>query len=213
MGAYYIFLLGDWGGGKRTKLRVGYIEHFIKYVGVPVVETELHFLEVEVVVFFVDSVVFVKPLLGETPESFDSVDVCAAFGPGMFLVDATVFSVLFQALVAFEAVGVVHRPLLSLRLDFGHQSRGANIRDYGSVDLSIAFQYASDFYVAARRDFIPRVPKTIILLCAPRPRLPLRFPPKYVSSISSSPRSLRKFSRQYSAIFSRKNMYLLRTVL
>ncbi len=63
-------------------------------------------------------------LLCKRPETLDSIDMVSTLGKGLFLIYAAVLAVLLQAFVAFEAVGVVHRPLLSFSPDITHQRFG-----------------------------------------------------------------------------------------
>ena len=62
-------------------------------------------------------IVPVKSFFGEAPEAFYAVDVCSSSCIRFGLLYLAVFPVVFQALVAFEVVGVEHWSLLGFGLD------------------------------------------------------------------------------------------------
>lgn len=68
---------------------------------------ELHFFDVELVVVFIDAMIFLESFLGKAPEPFQSVDIIVPFPEGFLVVDLVVFAILLQALIALEAIGIV----------------------------------------------------------------------------------------------------------
>ena len=127
-----------------------------------------------------NTVEFTHMTLRLVPEVLYSVDmsliVCKEFG----MVDPEVMEIRYiQNVVTFPTVRIDYAVRHHLAFDDRHQSRRRGISDNLRVDLATTLQQAEYRY------FFP---------AAPRPRLPLRLPPKQLSSTSISPPNMASFS-------------------
>ena len=130
---------------------------------VSVVEAELHLPDEQMEVALEAAVVDLQPPFGVAPEVLDAVDVAASIGEGLGVIDTLMVE-------TFEGQLVVGR--VAVGVDDG-------------VQLDVDPDCADELLPVAAsgrstRTSPPRLsrPKTGILPAAPRPRLPLRTPPK-----------------------------------
>lgn len=94
-----------------------------------------------------DAVELSEAALGEAPEGFDAVDVCAAPSEGFALIDADVLVVadIDQAIITGPAIGADDALRVDPPANDGPQSLGGAIRDDFRIDFPVAFKDAEDW--------------------------------------------------------------------
>jgi len=116
-----------------------------------VVETPLTLLQIEVKMGGGDAVETTHMTLGLVPEVFNAVDVIAAVGEQLGVIDAEVFEGRdIQYVIGWEGVGVDDAVGHNLVLDDGFQGLALGIRDDLRIDLSAAFEQAKHGDLTAR---------------------------------------------------------------
>ena len=129
------------------------------------VEPILYFLQIHRKMIFRDASIIVKNVLGKRPEPFDPVDVVLrpAIHETLGMVDGVMFAIASQRLRASKGIRVVDGPLAGGGLNVGHEGvPPTRARPPSSTRVHPA--------PAARRPRFYRL--------RPRPRRPVRRPPK-----------------------------------
>ena len=127
------------------------------------IESVLHLFKIHRKVIFGNTPIIVQNMLRITPKPFDAVDVVlAAVRKRFAVVQPVVFAPAPQGVVAPERISVVHRSFSGMFPDVRHELGSRYLLNYFGVYPPIAFQEAQNNAFSA----------------APRPRFPLRLPPK-----------------------------------
>ena len=94
-----------------------------------------------------DAIKFDQAALGEAPEGFDAVDVCAAPSEGFALIDADVLVVadIDQAIITGPAIGADDALRVDPPANDGPQSLGGAIPEDFRIDFPVAFKDAEDW--------------------------------------------------------------------
>ena len=113
--------------------------------------------------FAIDSVVFAQDAFCLIPKIPNAVNVVLPVGKFLGMVDAVMDKTAYvQLVIAAQTIGINNTVRHDFLFDNRHQSIGLGIIYDNGIDPSVAFQDAKDNHFP----------------CAPRPRLPLRRPPK-----------------------------------
>ena len=105
-----------------------------------------------------DAVEFHEPAFGETPESFDAIDVGFAFDKGSALLDANMFVIahIDQPIIADPQVGMQNASRINPAANDLLERLLATIRDNFGVDPAPSFVDAEDRLLVSGTTFSPR---------------------------------------------------------
>lgn len=126
------------------------VEKDLVQILVSMVIPELVFFQVQREVVRVHPMAFGEHLLCKTPEAFNAVDMGAAIGKHLPMIDRKVFAEAVQVIVAHEVICVEDRPFDGMVTDLAHQSFFGTVGNRDGIDPAFSLQKAENSHFSRR---------------------------------------------------------------